>query len=152
MPPTWCARGATLKLQLRALIDRQYDTIVTQGPAFHDASPPLAKHRACGRPPRRVGRNLLLRLDSRKPDVLRFLTDPRVPFTNDLAEQDARMMNLRQKISGGFRRDDGAKDFTVLRSVPSTAIKQSCNILQALNGDPEHLAADLRVSESTLET
>jgi transposase len=38
--------------------------------------------------------------------VLRFLTDPAVPFTNNLAEQDGRMMKLRQKISGGFRSED----------------------------------------------
>ena len=63
-----------------------------------------------GRPPRRVGHNLLLRLSTRKQDVLRFLTDPSVPFTNNLAEQDGRMMKLRQKISGGFRSEDGAKD------------------------------------------
>jgi len=56
-----------------------------------------------GRKPRRVGHNLLLRLQGRKADVLRFLSDPAVPFTNNLAERDGRMMKLRQKISGGFR-------------------------------------------------
>ena len=62
----------------------------------------------------RLGHNLLLRLHARKQDVLRFLTDPSVPFTNNLAEQDARMMKVRQKIFGrvsirgrckGFRHD-----------------------------------------------
>ena len=48
--------------------------------------------------------------------MLRFLTDPQVPFTNNLAERDGRMMKLRQKISGGFRSEDGAKDFAVIRS------------------------------------
>ena len=61
-----------------------------------------------GRPQRRAGHNLLLRRDSGKPDVLRFLTDPRVPFTNNLAERDARMLaprsgsRVRQNVSGGF--------------------------------------------------
>ena len=65
----------------------------------------------CGRPSRRAGHNLLLRLSTRKQDVLRLLTDPSVPFTTNLAEQDGRMMKLRPKISGGFRPEDGAKDF-----------------------------------------
>jgi len=138
-------RGVTLKPRLLALIDRQYDAIVTQGMAFHEAQTPLAKPRLRGRPPRRVGHNLLLRLSTRKPDVLRFLTDARVPFTNNLAEQDARMMKVRQKISGGFRCDDGAKDFAVVRSLLSTARKQEWDILQTINGDPERLIADLRV-------
>lgn len=56
-----------------------------------------------GRPPRRIGHNLLLRLSERKPDVLRFLTNPDVPFTNNQAERDARMVKLKQKISGCFR-------------------------------------------------
>jgi len=56
-----------------------------------------------GRPPRRVGHNLLLRLSDRKHDVLRFLTNPDVPFTNNRPERDGRMMKLEQKISDCFR-------------------------------------------------
>ncbi len=67
-----------------------------------------------------------------------------MPFTNNLAEQDARMMKLRQKISGGFRCGDGAQDFAVIRSVLSTARKQGWDILQTLTGGPERLIADLR--------
>jgi len=139
-------RGVTLKPRLLALIDQHYDAIVTQGMAFHEAQTPLAKPRLRGRPPRRVGHDLLLRLSTRKPDVLRFLTDARVPFTNNLAEQDARMMKVRQKISSGFRCDHGAKDFAVVRSLLSTARKQGWDILQTINDDPERLIADLRVA------
>jgi hypothetical protein len=76
--------------------------------AFHEGQPVLTKTGRRGRPPRRVGHNLLLRLSSRKQDVLRFLTDPSVPFTTNLAERDGRMMKLRQKISGGFRSEASA--------------------------------------------
>ena len=67
------------------------------GVAFHEALPRCAERRS-GKP-RRVGHNLLLRLHQRRGDVLRFLHDPSVPFTNNWAEADAGMMKLRQKIS-----------------------------------------------------
>lgn len=139
-------QGVPVKPGLIALIERSYDAFVAQGLAFHEAQPALAKARRRGRPPRRVGHNLLLRLSTRKPDVLRFLTDPRVPFTNNLAEQDGRMMKLRQKISGGFRSEDGAKDFAVIRSLLSTARKQGWNLLNTLTSDPAQLIANLRLA------
>ena len=135
-----------LKPSLIALLDRRYDTILADGLAFHQAQPALAKAQPRGRPPRRVGHNLLLRLSARKLDVLRFLTDPSVPFTNNLAEQDGRMMKLRQKISGGFRAEHGAKDFAVIRSVLSTARKQGWNMLQTLTTAPARLITDIRLA------
>jgi transposase len=138
-------RGVPLKPSLIALFDRCYDMIVVEGLRFHQAQPELAKAGRRGRQPRRVGHNFLLRLSARKSDVLRFLTDPRVPFTNNLAEQDGRMMKLRQKISGGFRSHDGAKDFAVIRSVLSTARKQGWTMLQTLVADPAHLIAAIRL-------
>ena len=69
----------------------------------------------------------------------------RVPFTNNLAERDGRMMKLRQKISGGFRSEGGAKGFAVVRSVLSTARKQGWDIIQTLTGDPARLIAELRL-------
>ena len=96
--------------------------------------------------PRRVGHNLLLRLRDRQSDVLRFLTDPTVPFTNNLAEQDGRMMKLRQKISAGFRSLDGAKDFAIIRTMISTARKRGWDLLNALIGDPSRLIAQLSLA------
>jgi transposase len=83
---------------------------------------------------------------ARKPNVLRFLPDPAVPFTNNLAERDARMMKLRQKISGGFRAVTGAEQFTIIRSLLSTARKQGWNPLRALNADTAGLIAQLRIA------
>jgi transposase len=140
------AQDVPLRPELIALIERRYDAIVSDGLAFHAAQPALIKARPRGRPPRRVGHNLLLRLSTRKSDVLRFLTDPRVPFTNNLAERDGRMMKLRQKISGGFRSEQGAEDFAVIRSLLSTARKQGWGLLQTLTSDPTELIAKLRVT------
>ena len=138
-------RGRPLKPGLIALFDRCYDAILADGLMFHVTQPALAKAGRRGRQPRRIGHNLLLRLSTRKPDVLRFLTDPRVPFTNNLAEQDGRMMKLRQKISGGFRDANGADDFALIRSVLSTARKQGWHILRTLTGQPGQLIAELRL-------
>jgi transposase len=131
------------KSALIALIERRCDAVVADGLAFHERQSALLKARPCGRPPRRVGHNLLLRLSARKSHVLRFLTEPSMPFTNNLAERDGRMMKLRQKISGGFRSEQGAADFAVIRSRLSTARKQGWGLLQTLTGGPEQLIANL---------
>jgi transposase len=141
-------RGRPLPSRLIARFERCYDAILTEGLAFHTAQPTLrrAGPTGRGRKPRRVGHNLLLRLSVRKPDVLRFLSDLTVPFTNNIAERDGRMMKLRQKISGGFRSIAGAADFSVVRSLLSTAKKQRWNMLQTLTAEPTRLIADLRVA------
>ncbi len=144
------AQGVALKPSLIALIERCYDTIIADGLTFHEAQPALlravGKGKARGRKPRRVGHNLLLRLSVRKPDVLRFLSNPDVPFTNNVAERDGRMMKLRQKISGGFRSEQGATDFAVIRSLLSTARKQGWDILQTLTSQPNDLITKLRLA------
>jgi transposase len=62
-----------------------------------------------------------------------------------MPEQDGRMMKLRQKISGGFRSQEGAKDFAIIRSVLSTARKQGWNMLQTLTSEPASLLAAIRL-------
>jgi transposase len=92
-------RGIPLNPGMIGLIERCFGAILAEGLALHAAQPALvsaavaARHR--GRPPRQVGHNLLLRLSTRQQDVLRFLTDPRVPFTTNPVERDGRMMQLR---------------------------------------------------------
>jgi len=144
-------RGERLKPLLIALFQRSYDRILEEGVAFHEAQPSLVRaptpgeRKRRGRQRRRTGHNLLLRLSTRKEDVLRFLTDPDVPFTNNQAEQDGRMMKVKQKISGGFRSEDGANTFVTLRSVISTAKKQGWNVLETLSADPSALIQSLRL-------
>lgn len=140
------AQDLRLKPEMIALIERCYDAIVADGLAYHMAQPSLTKARPRGPPPRRVGHNMLLRLSTRKTDVLRFLTDWRVPFTNNLAERDGRMMKLRQKISGGFRSHQGAAEFAVIRSLTSTARKQGWELLKALAANSEQLIDNLRLA------
>jgi transposase len=142
-------RGLPLKPRLIAAFERRYDTIVAEGLAFHEAQPPLTdkgRRKRPGRPPRRTGHNLLLRFVTRRADTLRFLHDPTVPFTNNEAERDGRMMKLRQKISGGFRSHEGATQFATIRSFIATAKKQSWKIIDVLTADPQNLAKSLRLS------
>jgi transposase len=78
--------------------------------------------------------------------VLRFLTDPAVPFPNNEAERDGRMMKVRQKISGGVRSEQGARDFAVIHSLIATAKKQGWNSIQALTQDLNTLVGCLRAT------
>jgi len=142
-------RGVRLKPPLIELLHRSYDRILKEGFAFHEAQPPLGRspeRKLRGRQRRRTGHNLLLRLSTRREDVLRFLTDLDVPFTNNQAEQDGRMMKVKQKISGGFRSEEGAKTFVTIRSVISTAKKQGWNVLETLRSDPKALIGRLRLN------
>ncbi len=134
-------RGIGLTPSLIGRLRRRFEAILAEGLAFHEAQPAPGKDNArrCGRKARRTGHNLLLRLEQRKEDVLRFLYDPRVPFTDNQAERDVRMMKLRQKISGGFRSSAGAAEFADLRSVISTAQKQGWDILPLLMHGPTQL-------------
>ena len=142
------ARRRSLSPAFLAWLSARYDRILAQGFAFHESQPPLAVAGRTGRghPRRRTGHNLLIRLRDHKDDALRFLHDPTVPFTNNQAERDLRMMKVRQKISGGFRSDTGAQTFATLRTVLSTARKQGWNILATLTTPPATLTQNLRTA------
>jgi transposase len=76
--------------------------------------------------------NLLRRLEEHRPEVLRFLHDFAVPFTNNEIEGDLRMTKLHEKISGGWRSMEGARAFLALRSYLATARKQGHGMLEVL--------------------
>jgi transposase len=76
--------------------------------------------------------NLLLRLEEHRDEVLRFLHDFAVPFTNNEIEGDLRMTKLHEKISGGWRSMDGARAFLAVRSYLATARKQGQGMLDVL--------------------
>jgi transposase len=85
-----------------------------------------------GKVARSKSRNLLERLKNFEADVLRFMDDPIVPFSNNQAENDLRMIKVQQKVSGCFRSMDGAKIFCRIRSYLSTCRKHGLTASEAL--------------------
>lgn len=110
---------------------KDYDSIVNEGIVFHESQPAL-ESTFRKRKKHRIGHNLLIRLRDYKADVLRFLTDAEVPFTNNTGEQDLRMMKVKQKISGRFQTFQGAQTFCTLRSFFSSSRKQDQNIFSSI--------------------
>lgn len=78
-------------------------------------------------------KNLLDRLQDRQQEVLRFISDMNVPFDNNLVERDQRMNKVKQKVSGTFRSQEGAKEFCRIRGYISTVKKHSLSVLDALH-------------------
>lgn len=98
-------------------------------------APPIDNRRkgTRGKFKRSKSRNLLERLINYEQDVLRFMSDPMVPFTNNQGENDIRMTKVQQKISGCFRSMDGALISCRIRSYLSTCRKQGISATDALN-------------------
>ena len=85
-----------------------------------------------GRIKKSTSRNLLERLRDYEDDVLRFMDNDIVPFTNNRGENDLRMTKVQQKISGCFRSMEGAYIFCRIRSYLSTCRKHEVNATKAL--------------------
>ncbi|MFC3375143.1 IS66 family transposase [Rugamonas sp. CCM 8940] len=113
-----------------------YDDIVRQGEQLH---PAILKPN--GKPGKQSdAHNLLRRFRAHADAILRFIVDPAVPFSNNIAERAVRMPKVKQKISGCFRTVEGANNFCRIRSCLDTLRKQGHSMLDVLYrafiGDP----------------
>jgi len=122
-----------LSVRQTNVFNRRYDELVTKG--LRTNPPPRGNSRRQGQRGRlkqSPARNFLLRLREHKEAVLAFMYDFNVPFDNNQAERDLRMMKVKQKISGGFRSTSGAQNFCCIRAYLSTARKNGVKALAAL--------------------
>jgi transposase len=111
--------------------EQRYVAILQAGleEEHHDPSPPSGQR---GRKKQHKSKNLLDRLAKYQAETLAFMQDFAVPFDNNLAERDLRMMKVKQKVSGCFRTTSGAQAFCRIRSYLSTMKKQGHNVITAL--------------------
>jgi transposase len=121
-----------------------YDELLEKVIPQEESLLPISNPKKRGKKPKGKALALLGALQGRKDEVWRFLFHPDVPFDNNLAERDLRMIKLQQKISGTFRTQYGADVFCRIRSYISTARKQGFGVLDAISsamqGKPVTLA------------
>lgn len=114
-------------------INRLYTKLVTAALRANPPPPDGWPQGSRGRPKKTKPRNLAERFELRRNAVLAFVFDFKVPFDNNLAERDIRMLKVQQKISGCFRSTLGAQTFCAIRSYISTIRKQGFSVWLALN-------------------
>ena len=120
----------SLKEEQIQKLEQKYDNIIELGHTFFPKIEKVPKKRGQTQKPK--SQNLLLRLDKYKTETLRFITNFQVPFDNNMAERDLRMIKVKQKISGTFMSRAGGKFFARIKGYISTVKKNGLNVMDEL--------------------
>jgi len=139
--------GGRLEIRVSEYYRKRYRDLLQEAEKGCPAPDETKQKGRRGRVPRTKSRNLLERLRDFENDVLRFMDDVAVPFSNNQAENDLRMTKVQQKISGCFRSMDGARIFCRIRSYLSTCRKHGVTATEALRCLFERKAPHFIVAE-----
>ena len=155
---TWAARFKKLLLDMKKVrdkallsdkdevsyyhrhkFDREYDAIIKT--AYEENPIPETTANKRGRKKKSKVLNLICRLDNYKESVCLFIKNLSVPFDNNQAERDLRMVKVKTKVSGCFRSKEGAQEYLTIMSYIGSARKHGINaftaIREALSGNPD---------------
>ena len=120
-------------------LENQYSQIIQQG-RKEEPLQLISSIKKRGKIAKPKSLKLLETFVNRREQIMRFVHNKDVPFDNNLAERDIRMVKLKQKISGCFRTLHGAQVFCRIRSYISTIHKQGYAMLfaieKAMMGNP----------------
>lgn len=123
----------------RHKFDQEYDAIIKT--AYEENPIPETPAKKRGRKKKSKVLNLICRLDNYKESVCLFIKNLCVPFDNNQAERDLRMVKVKTKVSGCFRSEEGAQEYLTIMSYIGSARKHGVNaftaIHEALNGNPD---------------
>ena len=123
----------------RHKFDKEYDAIIKT--AYEENPLPETPAKKRGRKKKSKVLNLICRLDNYKESVCLFIKNLCVPFDNNQAERDLRMVKVKTKVSGCFRSEEGAQEYLTIMSYIGSARKHGINaftaIREALNGNPD---------------
>ena len=123
----------------RHRFDMEYDAIIKT--AYEENPLPETPAKKRGRKKKSKVLNLICRLDNYKESVCLFIKNLCVPFDNNQAERDLRMVKVKTKVSGCFRSEEGAQEYLTIMSYIGSARKHGINaftaIREALNGNPD---------------
>ena len=151
-PQTWATEMIKLLVEIKEAVEKarenqqtcltkmrlsdfenRYDLLVETGLKSNPFPKPVkGEPKKRGRPKQTPAQNLLNAFKTHKAFVLAFMYDFRVPFDNNLAERDLRMMKVKLKISGCFRTLQGADTFCLIRGFISTTRKNGMCVLETL--------------------